>query len=275
MARGRIISKSISTSRRINSVSDRAALVYTWTIPHLDEMSNMEGAIDILRAKVVPLRKYSDKQMLQVRYELASIGAWIVYKDAKGEEYIHVDKNDDHQIYKNDRKKIALVPEYKDELRIPLDSIGFQMDAIKESKSNQIKPKEIKSNLADESAPKVPSPHKQFIDWYVKTVFVARNLKINITGAAAKNLKEALKKQPFEELQKRAVYYLSHISFKEFSPGLETFLSAGVQNGIANKAKNGEEYWKDLERFSAKYITSNEDRLSKMKLDAGIKTIFA
>lgn len=134
-------------------------------------------------------------------------------------------------------------------------------------------PKEtITKEIADESAPN--PKHKEFIDWYSKTCFSARNVKVKFNGAGVANLKRALKTESFEELQKRAVYYLGSIDFKTFSPGLETFLSAGVQNGIANKSKNDEKYWRDLERLVGKYIAPPIDRLATLKLQAAMVTKF-
>jgi hypothetical protein len=47
---------SISTSRKVNRLSLKAALLYTWAIPHFDDEGFQEGDPQTLKARIVPLR---------------------------------------------------------------------------------------------------------------------------------------------------------------------------------------------------------------------------
>lgn len=56
-ARGRMLWGSISTSERVNRLSLKAALLYTWLLTHADDQGRMSGDTETVKAVVVPLRK--------------------------------------------------------------------------------------------------------------------------------------------------------------------------------------------------------------------------
>lgn len=265
MAKGRMLSKSISLSRKVNHLTLKSAFIYTWAMSHTDDWGLISSDPEVIKATVAPMRK-------DIRVsDIVAFIAEAQVKDYAGDslvtewqECLEFNAFEDHQTLSPEKRakpKFSKVP------KTITESPGIP----EESQKNpiQVNRREVKGregNLRNKSA------HKDFIEWYSKTCAATRNIKVQITAAGAKNLQSALKNQSLEELQKRAVYFLCHISFREFAPGLETFLSAGVQNGIANKSKNGEDYWKDLERFSAKYITSPADRLAAMRQQVATAT---
>lgn len=55
-ARARMIAPTISVSDRVNRIPLKAALIYTWMIPHADDQGRMNGTPEIVKAIVVPLR---------------------------------------------------------------------------------------------------------------------------------------------------------------------------------------------------------------------------
>ncbi len=140
MAQRRMLAKSISTSKKINRVSDQAALLFSWTLPHCDDYGNMDGSVDQLKAIVVPSRKWSSKKIEGARNELCQVEAWKLY-EAEGEQYIHVEKFDDFQTFKGDRDKVSLYPKYKEELRKPVDSTRKPVDSYKLSEVKLIQVK--------------------------------------------------------------------------------------------------------------------------------------
>lgn len=259
-----MLAKSISLSRKVNRLSLKSAFIYTWAMSHTDDWGLISSDPTVIKATVFPMKK-------EIR--ASDIESFILEaqeKDANGEsliseyqECLEFNAFDEHQTLSPEKRA---KPRFQ---KVPLESPRIP----RESQENPIQEKRREVKGSEEKL-RTKSAHKDFIDWYFKTCSASRNVSVQITAAAAKNLQSALKKQSFEELQKRAVYYLCHPSFKEFSPGLETFLSAGVQNGIANKAKNGEEYWKDLERFSSRFIAPQVDRLTAIRAEAAKKTTF-
>lgn len=142
-----MLSKSISTSKKLNRVSDQAALLFSWTLPHLDDYGNMDGSVGQLKAIVIPSRSWSASKVEKSRNELLSIGAWILY-EADNEPYIHCEKFDDFQTFKGDRERLSLYPKYRLELRKSLDSTRKPMDSYKlsEVKVSQDKLSELNSS---------------------------------------------------------------------------------------------------------------------------------
>ena len=54
MANRRSLNKSISVSEQANFISDKAALLYTWMIPHTDDFGRLPGSIRKMAAMVIP-----------------------------------------------------------------------------------------------------------------------------------------------------------------------------------------------------------------------------
>ena len=71
-----------------------------------------------------------------------------------------------------------------------------------------------------------------------------------VTSIDGKNLKRAFGIADPLTLEKLAVYFLNHPSFREFSPSMSTFLSAGVMNGLQNRMANDPNFWHDLSQYA-------------------------
>lgn len=170
-----MLSRSISTSRRLNRVSDSAALLFSWTLPHLDDFGNMEGGVDVLRGTIVPLRSWPMSKVEKCKAELCEVKAWQPY-EVDGEAYIHCDKFEDYQTFKNDRGRIAEYPQ-------PLESAGIQgnpPESYKLSKEKRSKesengipfsefwnlyPKKVSKKQAEKAWRKVlPSEHTRIFE---------------------------------------------------------------------------------------------------------------
>ncbi len=71
---------SISTSRKVNRLSLKAALRYTWAIPHVDDEGVQEGDPQTLKARVVPLRdEIPVSEIAQLTKEIIDQGLWLLY----------------------------------------------------------------------------------------------------------------------------------------------------------------------------------------------------
>lgn len=70
MATRRMVHKSISVDKSVNSLSDFAGLLYTWIIPHLDDFGKIEGDATVIKALVVPLRPQSIEEVEQALQEI-------------------------------------------------------------------------------------------------------------------------------------------------------------------------------------------------------------
>jgi hypothetical protein len=55
-ARGRMLSPTVSVSERVSRLSLKAALLYTWIIPHCDDWGRMSAVPGTVKGTVVPMR---------------------------------------------------------------------------------------------------------------------------------------------------------------------------------------------------------------------------
>ncbi len=63
MAKGRMLHKKISNSKRVNDLPVEAALLYTWLISHLDYNGVFYGSAQMIKSLVFPRRECSVKQV--------------------------------------------------------------------------------------------------------------------------------------------------------------------------------------------------------------------
>jgi hypothetical protein len=72
---------SISTSRKVNRLSLKAALLYTWAIPHFDDEGFQEGDPQTLKARIVPLRdEIPVSELVTLVEEICAQGLWILHR---------------------------------------------------------------------------------------------------------------------------------------------------------------------------------------------------
>lgn len=114
MANGRMLKKSISQSEKLSTVSDFAALLYTWTIPHCDDGGNMDANPLVLRGVSVPMRDKSVQDISSAREELIKAGLWVIYSPkqgfGEGKEFLHVNDFERHQTLRGDRPDFRFPP---------------------------------------------------------------------------------------------------------------------------------------------------------------------
>ena len=90
VAKGRMLLKRISVSNKLNSVSLKSALLYSWLIPHLDYNGCYYGDATIIKGHVMPRRKdFAVFDIKKCLMELIKIGLVTPYEN-NGEIYIHV-----------------------------------------------------------------------------------------------------------------------------------------------------------------------------------------
>ena len=103
---------SISTSKKVNLLSMKAALLYTWAIAHFDDYGLQEGDARILKATIVPLRDDIPlNEIPDLIHEIASTKAnetdpplWVVYHTEK-DTFICDPVNSERQTFHGFHKK--------------------------------------------------------------------------------------------------------------------------------------------------------------------------
>ena len=97
-----MISKSISTSRKLASANLFTAFLFTWLIPHCDDGGNMAGDAHTIKMRVIPGREETISDIETALSEMKTIGLIDLY-ESDGEEYLHVVRWEDHQTLRTDR----------------------------------------------------------------------------------------------------------------------------------------------------------------------------
>lgn len=136
MANRRMLSKSISTSRRLTRVEVLDALIFTWTIPHCDDGGNMDADPSIVRGTVCPMLSITVEEVQASLERLASVGLISIY-EANGEKFMHIDKWEKHQTLRTDRLDLRFphfhgLPPVADGL-----PAGYQVVALREGKRRE------------------------------------------------------------------------------------------------------------------------------------------
>ena len=70
MARGRMVNKKISNSKRVNDLSLRAQLLFTWLIPHLDCNGCFYGSPQMVKSLVVPRKNWTKSDIKKALDEM-------------------------------------------------------------------------------------------------------------------------------------------------------------------------------------------------------------
>lgn len=112
MATRRMLSKSISLSRQVDSVCEKAQLLFTWMIPHADDEGRMIGDPKYIKVTVVPLKTSKGWTISGVEkclLELCSVGL-IYYWYQAGERYVQFPTWDQYQTIQLDRATLSRIP---------------------------------------------------------------------------------------------------------------------------------------------------------------------
>jgi hypothetical protein len=112
MAKGRIISKSITVSQRVARLSTPwVKLLYTWLIPHVDDFGRFHADPDIIKGTVFPKEKYVTANKLSIWItELKEAGLINLYLH-NGDTFLEIIDFEEHQYFRSDRPRKAEYPE--------------------------------------------------------------------------------------------------------------------------------------------------------------------
>jgi len=143
MARGRIIDAVISNSRKVNEVSDQAALLFTWIQAHTDDYGRIEGeTLDVLFL-IVPRRGWKEEQVESYLKELWEVGLLKQYHDDKGKRYFEIYAFNEHQIFRSDRSRKAKYPN-----PTTFDTQWYTKDSQWVQKDTEVKLREVKLSIS-------------------------------------------------------------------------------------------------------------------------------
>lgn len=143
MAQKRMIDKKISVNEKLADLPVEAQLLFTWMIPHADDIGLLPYSSRTIKALVIPM---VDMKVEQVGFHLESMikAGLIEVFDWKKEKFYHIVKFLDNQTLKRDRKPVSIastITEWK-----TVDSIWKTLETQVSNLSN----KEKISNLSKE-----------------------------------------------------------------------------------------------------------------------------
>ena len=108
-----MIDKKISVSEQVANLPVEAQLIFTWSIPHTDDLGLLPHSPRTLKAMVVPMW---DMTVEAFGFHLENIvkeGLYQVYTHTDGIKYLRVTKFAHHQTLKKDRNPNTLLNEIK------------------------------------------------------------------------------------------------------------------------------------------------------------------
>jgi hypothetical protein len=123
MARGRMLSKSISTSEKVNRLlpealaklghldPSRGILLYTWLLAHSDDFGKMDGSVYWIRLSVVPALNFTENEISDILKCLHEVKLINLY-NVNDKKYIQIIDFDNHQtgLHKRTTSKFPEIP---------------------------------------------------------------------------------------------------------------------------------------------------------------------
>jgi hypothetical protein len=229
MARGRILEKSISTSRKLSRVSLEAKLLFTWIIPHTDDFGHIEAEARIIKSIVLPLVDEIDNARVSVLIEeLEKNNLVECYTGSDSEKYLEIVGFDRFQTFRVDRKRQA---------KYPKKPIGSTKDIpkganrrVSEVKLSQGKrSKDIGASgdvVKDKKADEKTSEVAYLEDYFIKAAqaiqgvskeLIAINFPVvgKLIKTRLKQLEDAKVPDPVVSFEKLIVYFLSGKKWKK------------------------------------------------------------
>lgn len=126
MAQRRMLSKRISQSKKVNRLPLKAQVVYTWTIPWLDDYGCYTGDPEDIKTEVFPKnKKISVKDIENALSKLATISLIAWYHIGNGELVQQYQNFDSFQTFKSDRPRMSEYPQYQPDNR-DISPVGNQ-----------------------------------------------------------------------------------------------------------------------------------------------------
>ena len=138
MARGRMIDKVITLSKKINAVSEGAENLYYRIYPHTDDFGLFHADPKILKGQIYTLRSISVATIGKRLDELIEIGLVKIYQ-SNNERYLEIVDFEKHQTFRKDYVRKYDYPKPSTKLYEPVQTRTKSPTNINKIKLNQIK----------------------------------------------------------------------------------------------------------------------------------------
>lgn len=148
MAQRRMLSKRISQSKKVNNLRLKAQIVWTWTIPYLDDYGCYTGDPEDIKTEVFPKNKrISAKDIENALKEESKLGLIVWYVVGEDKLIQHYQNFETFQTFKTDRARVSEYPQYQPENEdiIPIGNQEIPKVSLKLSKDKLNKDKYMDS----------------------------------------------------------------------------------------------------------------------------------
>lgn len=167
-----------------------AQLLFTWSIPHADDVGLLPGSLKTLKAMIVPMWEMPAEQFDNLVTQILEQKLWQPF-DFGGDSFFKVRGFTEHQTLKKDRQPQTLLKiEHKLDPKATwkyLEDIGFQLEyddvqmelEVKGSKGKRSKVNKltVPGDLLKRIKKTPPNPHVQpLMDFFYKAVKIIRNI---------------------------------------------------------------------------------------------------
>lgn len=140
MADGRMLKKTISNSKKLAMVSDRAKVIWFMLLPHADIAGRVMACPEIVKGQYLTLLNYPAKSIQKCLAELHGAGLIILY-NVNGDQYAEFTRFADFQSLRPDREGESKIPAPPlDSGTAPgvlLDNSGLSKDKLSKEKLSQ------------------------------------------------------------------------------------------------------------------------------------------
>jgi len=154
MAQRRMLSKRISQSKKVNRLPLKAQVVWTWTIPYLDDYGCYTGDSEDIKTEVFPKNKKISQRDIEKALGIeAEAGLIVWYSIGNGQLVQQYQNFDDFQTFKSDRPRLSEYPQYQPNNK---DIIPVGNQKIPEGSLSKVK-------LREENLSKEKSKYMEFV----------------------------------------------------------------------------------------------------------------
>lgn len=151
-----MIDKKISVSEQVANLPLAAQLIFTWSVPHSDDLGLLPISHRTLKALIIPMMDISLEDFGNQVEHIVSQGLWEIFTHGKDRYYRQVSFFS-HQTLKKDRKPNTYLVDI--ESWSDVESLGFQMeDNGNPSKEKRREEKRTEEKIDKEIVASAPTP---------------------------------------------------------------------------------------------------------------------
>lgn len=110
MATGRIISKNISTSEKVADLTIESQLLYTWMIPHTDDLGLLQNSARTIKATVVPMHDLFTVKTVDTCLQELIAAELLKIVTFEEKQYLFIIGFNKKQTFKRDRQPQTILP---------------------------------------------------------------------------------------------------------------------------------------------------------------------